>query len=579
VSFPFDYTVRQGKIIRVFNSQYAKRAGRVLVALAAAALPASAGWSPPETISPPAGEWHTCYNFARALVADDAGNLHAVFFEGEGGRTYYRRYDRGAGRWGALQQLDEAGGRDVAIIVDGRGGLHVFFKAGAAICHRAGDTAGHWGRPAYLNVEGWRFGYPSPLALPSGDVALAMVGEPRIGRPTYIWFTVWRRENQSFDPPIRLSESTGENGSWMPSLADFRDKLHLVWRDDSTGEFEVYERIREGSNWKPTRRLTYDPAPSFHPRLIVDGDDVLRLQFMDRRNGNPAIWEMVDRGAGWSPEYVLYDGGAGAYHPNPILAPTGQLLTFWEDNRETPEHEIYFGSLFGGVWTEAGRVSRTPEAESTLASPAVTSREVAVAYSQSPGKVYVQRLPLSEVPVAGVTFVARPAPGGAKLWWDGDAVGRFVNFDLYRRSPSEPGWRRINLGPIAGRRPFRFDDETPIPGDYAYKLEGRTGTGYALTLGTARVAVGGARRFISGLNASPNPCRGALRVSWRQESSAAATVDAYDITGRRVTSVKVAGAAGANAAALETNRLAPGCYIVAVSAGGDALRTMFVVAR
>jgi hypothetical protein len=566
-------------MVRMLRERHVKWARCVLGAFAAAALPALAGWSPPETISPAEGEWHTCYNFARALVADDAGNLHAVFFEGEGGRTYYRRYDRAAGRWGAPQRLDEAGGRDVAIIADSRGGLHVFFKAGDAICHRAGDTAGHWGPPAYLTLEGWRFGYPSPLALPSGDVALAMVGEPRIGRPTFIWYTVWRGERQSFDPPIRLSESTGENGSWMPSLARYKNKLRLAWRDDSTGEFEIYERIREGSGWTPTRRLTYDPAKSFHPRLIVDGDDVLRLQFMDGRGGNPAIWEMVDRGAGWSKEYILYDGGAGAYHPNPILAPTGQLLTFWEDDRDTPAHEIYFGSLFGGVWTTAARVSRTPNVESTLASPAVTRREVAVAYSQSPGKVCVQRLPLSEVPVAGVTFVARPAPGGAKLWWDGDAAGGFVNFDVYRQSPAEPGWRRINGSPIAGHGPFRYDDEAPLPGDYAYKLEGRTDTGYALTLGTARVAVGGPAQFLAGFNASPNPCRSTLRVSWRQEAPAPVTVDAYDITGRRVSSSRAAGKAGANAVALETSRLAPGCYVVSVSAGGDALRAMFVVAR
>jgi hypothetical protein len=562
-------------------SRHTKVAGYVLRAFAgaAAALPAFAGWSPPETISPPAGEWRTCYNFARALVADRYGNLHAVFFQTEGAAAYYRRYDRAAGRWEPSYRLDEQGGRDAAIIADTRGELHTFFKAGSTICHRVGDEAGRWGLAEYVAESGWRFGQPSPLALPSGDVALAMVGERVTGRPAHIWFTVWRRATQGCEPPVLLSETTGENGSWMPSMAYYQGRIRLVWRDDSTGEFEVYERTHDGSRWTPTRRLTHDPAPTFHPRLAVDGDGVLRLLFMDKRTGNPAIWEMVDRSGGWGPEHFLYDGGGRAYHPNVALAPTGQLLTFWEDNRETARHEIYFGSLFGGAWSAAGRVSRTPEADSTLASPAVTSREVAVAYAQSPGKVCVQRLPLSEVPVGGVTFVARSAPGAVKLWWNGEAVGGFDHFDVYRRSPAETSWRRVNDAPIVGRRPYEYCDEPSSPGDYAYKLEGRTGTGYALALGTARATVGEARRFISSLSVSPNPCRGALRVTWRQEAPAAAAVDAYDITGRRVASATAPAAAGSNALVLETSRLAPGCYVAALTVSGQGLSTMFVVTR
>lgn len=560
------------------SNRYKKTPGLVLGALAAA-LPAFAGWSPPETITPPAGDWRTCYNFARALVADGDGNLHAVFFENEGAAAYYRRYDRAAGRWEASYRLDEQGGRDAALVIDARGELHVFFKAGSAMCHRVADDAGRWGAHEYVAESGCRFGQPSPLALPSGDVALAMVGEPVTGRPTYIWFTVWRRDTQSLEPPVCLSESTGENGSWMPTMAYFRDEIRLVWRDDSTGEFEVYERKYDGSRWTPTRRLTYDPAPTFHPRLAVDGDGVLRLLFMDKRTGDPAIWEMVDYGGGWGPEHVLYGGRGRAHHPNVALAPTGQLLAFWECARESAERQIYFGALFGGAWSAAGPVSPTPEADSTLASPAVTAREVAVAYNQSPGKVCVRRLPLSEVPVGGVTFVARPAPGAVKLWWDGEAVEGFDHFDLYRRSPAETSWRRINGAPIVGRRPYTYSDETPTPGDYGYKLEGRTPAGYALALGTARAAVGEAERFISGLSVSPNPCRGALRVAWRQAEPAAAAVDAYDITGRHVASATAPAAAGSNVLALETSRLAPGCYVAALTAGGQGLSAMFVVTR
>jgi hypothetical protein len=231
------------------------------------------------------------------------------------------------------------------------------------------------------------------------------------------------------------------------------------------------------------------------------------------------------------------------------------------------------------VWSEASRVTRKPNAESVLASPAVAAGEFAVAYNQHPGKVCVQRLPLDEVTVEGTTFVARPTVGAVELWWDGNAVGGFDHFDVYRRSPGEAEWRRINERPIAGRRPYTYDDETALPGNYAYKLEGRTATGYGLELGTARATVGGAERFVSGLNLSPNPCRGALRVAWRQGTPAAATVDAYDIAGRRVASAAVPAATGLNAVALGTDRLAPGCYVAVLTAEGHKLAAKFVVTR
>jgi hypothetical protein len=559
--------IRHGKIVAI-----------VLGALAAAA--SFADWSPPETITPPEGDWRTCYNFSRSLVADDAGNLHAVFFENKGGAAYYRRYDRATGRWGASYRLDEEGGADACLIIDARGKLHAFFQANSRVCHRVADDAGRWSAHEYIVMSGCRFGKPSPLALPSGDVALAMVGEYTTGRPTHIWYTVWHRETQRMDPPVCLTESTGENGSWMPTMAYFHDEIRLAWRDDSTGEFEIYERRFDGSQWTPTRRLTYDPAPSFHPRLAIDGNGVLHLLFMDKRTGKAAIWEMVDYGGGWSTERILYDGGGRAYHPNCVLIPTGQLVVCWEDNREAPLREIYFGSLFGGVWSEAGRVTHTPDEDSTLASPTFGAGEIAVAYDEGPGKVCVQRLPLDEVPVAGVSFGARPETGAVKLHWDGDAAGAFDYFHVYRRSTSNEDWRRVNEAPIAGRRPYTYTDGTTLPGEYAYKLEGRTGTGYALALGTARVMVGGgAAEFISGLSVAPNPCRGALRLAWRQEAPAAAAVAAYDLSGRRVASASAVGGIGANALALETSRLAPGAYVAVLSAGGNELSKVFVVTR
>jgi len=477
-----------------------------ILAFATAATTATAAWSPPETISPSGGKWATCYNFASAVVADGEGNLHAVFFEDTGAAAYYRRYGRAAARWDPPFRLDESGGRDAAIIVGAGGELHVFFKAGAALCHRVGDAGGNWGPCEYLTVPDHRLGFPSPLALPSGDVALAMVAERKAGGPAYIWFTTWRRDAASFDAPVRLSDTSGALGSWMPTLARFRGELRVAWRDDSSGEFELYERSFDGMLWRPARRLTFDPAPTFHPRLAVDGGGSLRLFFMDRRGGRAAIWEMVDDGRGWGREHVLYDGGGAAHHPDVAPTPDGRRLLFWEDTRGGARKEIYFGALGGGVWSAAARVTSSPATDSGCPSAAVTADgEVAVVYVENGERVCVQRLPLGEVPVGGATFRAAPAPFGVALTWAGENLALFSSFNLYRKRASEPAWRRLNATPIVGRAPFSYYDEPPDAGDYVYRLEGKASPGEGVTLGAAAATVGRARPFVAELRGRPDP--------------------------------------------------------------------------
>ncbi|UCH78018.1 MAG: exo-alpha-sialidase [Candidatus Coatesbacteria bacterium] len=358
----------------------------------AAAEAAFAEWSPPETITPPEGKWRTCYNSAGAVASDGRGNLHVVFFEEAGTAAYYRRFDGAAGRWEAPLRLDEATGRDAALVAAADGRLHIFFKSGRALCHRVGEPIGTWGPPEYIKIPNRTPALPAPLALPTGDVAVAMVAERAHRPPAEIWYTVWRTEEGTFDPPVRLSEEPANLGGWTPTVALFRGELHVVWRDDRSGEFDLYESVFDGSTWTGPFRLTSDPASTFHPRLVVDGNDTLRLFFMDRRGGRAAIWEKEWDGERWTADRLLFDGGGEAYHPTTARTPDGRLLLFWEDTRETPAAEIFYAAFSEGAWTEPRRISRSPGVASGCASAAVTpSGEIAVVYTEG-GRVRVQTL-------------------------------------------------------------------------------------------------------------------------------------------------------------------------------------------
>jgi hypothetical protein len=354
----------------------------------------------PETISP-AGKWRLSYNYGSALAATANGDLHAVFFERDCFGVYYRRYDRAAGAWGTPIRVDEKEGGNAAIVVTPDDRPHVFFAAGGPIGHWVSDGAERWEPVQYLEVPGARLNFPSPLVLPSGDVAVGMTLERSPGQPPNIAYTVWRAGTGAFEPVTEISAATGAEGSWMPALAYWRGQIHAVWRDDGAGNWDLYERVYDGE-WGPVQRLTTDTGTSFHPALVVDGNDTLHLLFMDDRTGRPAIWEMLNDGDSWREETRRFGGDGAAMHPFPLRLPGGKLGCFWEDNHGSPRFGVYYALYDGTAWSPPRCLASSPDVSVVTPSAAYMGDELDVIYAEEKGAVYVQRLALSDV-TAGAT--------------------------------------------------------------------------------------------------------------------------------------------------------------------------------
>ncbi|HEX8385998.1 MAG TPA: T9SS type A sorting domain-containing protein, partial [Rubricoccaceae bacterium] len=82
------------------------------------------------------------------------------------------------------------------------------------------------------------------------------------------------------------------------------------------------------------------------------------------------------------------------------------------------------------------------------------------------------------------------------------------------------------------------------------------------------------------LVAAPNPSRGLVRVTTALDVAGEATLDVFDVRGRRVARL-FAGArpAGTQTVTFDTGRLAPGVYTVRLAAGGGATSQAITVVR
>jgi len=88
----------------------------------------------------------------------------------------------------------------------------------------------------------------------------------------------------------RLSWTSGV--SFSPVIAvDSSDNLHLVWDDDTPGNFEIYYKKSTdgGATWTANKRLTWTSSYSWNPSVAVDSSGNVHVVWEDDTPGN---WEI-----------------------------------------------------------------------------------------------------------------------------------------------------------------------------------------------------------------------------------------------------------------------------------------------
>jgi len=159
---------------------------------------------------------------------------------------------------------------------------------------------------------------------------------------------------QTWTADKRLTWNSGS--SLDPAIAeDSNDHIHLVWEDNSSGNWEIYYKryLAVGARWI-TKRLTYSFEDSMHPAIAIDSNDKIHLVWQDYTPGNREIYykNSKDGGASWG-NFKRLTWNAGSSHgPAIAVDSTDCIHVVWED--DTPGfYEIFYKkSKDGGLnWT------------------------------------------------------------------------------------------------------------------------------------------------------------------------------------------------------------------------------------
>jgi hypothetical protein len=151
----------------------------------------------------------------------------------------------------------------------------------------------------------------------------------------------------------RLTYSSGE--SKYPDIAvDTNNHIHVVWDDDSPGNFEIHHKKSTdgGMSWT-TKRLTFNSGPSRVPRIAVDSNDNVNLTWHDYSPGNDEVYykRSTDGGTNWTTKRLTFNSGSSA--PTSVAADSNNHIhVVWHDETPGNAEVFYKKSADGGInWT------------------------------------------------------------------------------------------------------------------------------------------------------------------------------------------------------------------------------------
>lgn len=403
----------------------------------------------------------------------------------------------------------------------------------------------------------------APSAFRTADGALQLLKlEVVSGKPQVVWRT---RTNGAWQPGIQLTQTPGYildiDAAPLPGGG-----MAVVWTDTRTGAARLHYRTRLGSTWSQDHVISTPPGDARNPSIAVDAQGVVHLAWLQHESGPAQIRFMrFAYTSPWGTVHAVTDTTLPE-PPDVVIRPSGGAYLLWSD-RDAPAPQIFFSrfhpdsglrgplnltpSAFGaqtavrGVATEDGTLHSVWRETNTGVSRLRYQRRTPEGFPNPPDEILVAH---------GSTLeshsLAVDPEGGLHLAFQRQVDNTFQA--CYQRSVPEYGW---DLLPTNLTEPDGDDATLPVPvpesvGNVTVVFTSHQGGVPRLMTRERHLEPGGgtvsveplARLSAAGLLLRPNPIRAgqAMSIQWSTPLPAAeATLDVYDVNGRRVTEVRL----------------------------------------
>jgi hypothetical protein len=342
-------------------------------------------WQPDVRLTnDPAGSY-TSENNAWCIAS--SGNVvHVVWYDTRdgNGEIYYKRSTDTGVSWGADTRLTNnifysmypsitVSGSVVHIVWSDlrNGNYEIYYK-------RSTDAGVSWGTDTRLTNNTAFSEYPSVTV--SGSVVHLVWRDERDGNYE-IYYKRSTDAGVSWGADTRLTNDTSFSQSSSVTVSG--SFVHVVWRDNRDGNYEIYYKRSTdwGVSWGADTRLTNNPADSWRPSVSVSGSEV-HVVWEDRRDGNLEIYykRSTDGGTSWGTDTRLTNNSDESWFSS--VAVSGSVVhVVWHDHRDLSDGIYYKRSIDVGVSWGTDTHLTNNSASSEYPSVAVSGSAVHVIWS------------------------------------------------------------------------------------------------------------------------------------------------------------------------------------------------------
>jgi hypothetical protein len=286
-----------------------------------------------------------------AIAVDASHNLHVVWEEDLSGNIeiYYKKSTDGGVNWTTNKRLSWTAGSsyDPFIAVDSSAYLHVAWSDDTpgneeVFYAKSKDRGATWTAGKRLSWTADESEDPAIGLDPSGFVHVVWSDETPGNSEVYHKGST--DGGTSWTAGKRLTWNSGSSNGQVIAVSS-SGNLGVVWQDNTPGNFEIYSKnsLDGGTTWTSNKRITWDSGNSFNPVMAVDSSDYLHVVFMDDTPGNFELFykKSLDGGVTWTTNrrltWSIYTEGSPALG----VDSSGNLHLVWE-SMAPGNYEIYY---------------------------------------------------------------------------------------------------------------------------------------------------------------------------------------------------------------------------------------------
>jgi hypothetical protein len=296
------------------------------------------------------------------IAADTSGNLHVAWHDYTPGNNeiyYVKSTDIGL-TWGAVKRItwNSGASRSPAIAVDSSDNLHVVWSdetpGNREILYKSSTNGGEsWGSSKRLTWNS-EWSVSPELSVDSSDHIHVVWRDDTPGN-SEIYYKKSTNGGVSWGSSKRLTWNSGY--SILPAMAlGSSNNIHVTWYDESPGIPQIFYRrsTNSGSSWDGTKRITWSSGGSIDPKIAVN-TSIIHLAWAGGTSSDAEIFfrRSTNSGSSWDGTRRLTWNIENSMYPAVAADSSNRIHVVWEDRSNDNNWEIYYKKSTdgGSSWT------------------------------------------------------------------------------------------------------------------------------------------------------------------------------------------------------------------------------------